>query len=103
MVKTRIKVTEAAGMLGIHPDTLRRWDEIGQLVPTRSPAGTRLYLRSQIINVLQKKKFKKKMKEDLIKILIKTMKEMLADSAQMTLDVTIDNIQYTVSVKVMKR
>lgn len=44
-----LTISEAAEILGISVDTLRRWDKNGKLSPTKtSDAGYRLYDRSQI-------------------------------------------------------
>jgi site-specific DNA-methyltransferase (adenine-specific) len=41
-----IKVREAAAMLGVHPDTLRRWETSGKLNTYRHPINRyRLYRR----------------------------------------------------------
>lgn len=41
--KRYVKVVKAAEMLGVHPDTLRRWDNIGWFKAMRTPGGTRIY------------------------------------------------------------
>ena len=39
-----VKIGEAAKILGVHPQTLRRWEEGGMIQPAkRTPKGTRLY------------------------------------------------------------
>ena len=44
-----ITISEAAEILGISIDTLRRWDKGGKLSPVKtSDAGYRLYSRSQL-------------------------------------------------------
>lgn len=49
MAEELITVSEAAKILGISIDTLRRWDKSGKLIPVKiSDAGYRLYYRSQI-------------------------------------------------------
>ena len=41
-----LTVGEAAEYLGVHPDSLRRWDRAGKLEPRRHPINNfRLYLR----------------------------------------------------------
>ena len=46
--KELISIGEAADILEVSPDTLRRWDKAGKLTPTRSESGYRMYSRSQI-------------------------------------------------------
>jgi len=41
---------EAAGLLGVSPDTLRLWDQQGILVPTRTAGGHRRYDRQQVLD-----------------------------------------------------
>lgn len=49
MAEKLITISEAAEILGISIDTLRRWDKNGKLSPVKtSEAGYRLYYRSQI-------------------------------------------------------
>lgn len=38
-----VNISKAASMLGVSKNTLRRWDESGQLVAQRNPAGHRRY------------------------------------------------------------
>lgn len=38
----------AAKALGVHPDTLRRWEVSGKLVPERTPGGRRRYSHEQV-------------------------------------------------------
>jgi len=40
--------SEAARRIGVHPFTLRRWDESGKLKPIKDSVGRRLYLEEQI-------------------------------------------------------
>lgn len=43
------RTAEAAKMLGVHPSTLRRWDEKGILRPSiRTPTGERRYTEADI-------------------------------------------------------
>lgn len=49
MTEELITISEAAEMLGVSIDTLRRWDKSGKLSPAKtSEAGYRLYYKSQI-------------------------------------------------------
>ncbi len=44
-----LTVGEAAEYLGVHPDSLRRWDRAGKLEPHRHPINNfRLYLRRDL-------------------------------------------------------
>lgn len=43
------RTAEAAKMLGVHPSTLRRWDEKGILRPSiRTPTGERRYTEADL-------------------------------------------------------
>lgn len=43
------RIAEAARLLGVHPSTLRRWDEKGILRPSiRTPTGERRYTEADI-------------------------------------------------------
>lgn len=43
------RIAEAAKLLGVHPSTLRRWDEKGILPPSiRTPTGERRYAEADI-------------------------------------------------------
>ena len=45
-----IRIGPAARLLGVTPQTLRKWEAAGHLVPTRkSPGGTRYYSASQLL------------------------------------------------------
>jgi len=49
MAEELITISEAAEILGVSVDTLRRWDKNGKLAPVKiSESGYRLYYRSQI-------------------------------------------------------
>lgn len=43
-----IPAGKAASLLGVHPDTLRRWDADGTLTALRTPGGHRRYRMSDI-------------------------------------------------------
>src|SRR5258708_1357263 len=40
-----VKISDAAEMVGVSIDTLRRWEKEGKISPIRTPGGTRLYPR----------------------------------------------------------
>ena len=43
-----LRLSEAAALLGVHPDTLRRWADAGQVPCTRTPGGERRFTRTDI-------------------------------------------------------
>ncbi len=44
-----LMIGEAAEYLGVHPDSLRRWDRAGKLEPRRHPINNfRLYLKRDL-------------------------------------------------------
>ena len=48
------RIAEAARLLGVHPSTLRRWDEKGILRPSiRTPTGERRYTEADLEAVLK--------------------------------------------------
>ena len=47
-----VKIGEAAKILGVNPQTLRRWEEGGVIEPAkRTPKGTRLYSLQELLGV----------------------------------------------------
>lgn len=47
-----VKIGEAAKILGVNPQTLRRWEEGGMIQPAkRTPKGTRLYSLQELLGV----------------------------------------------------
>jgi excisionase family DNA binding protein len=49
-----LKIRDAANVLGVHPDTLRRWEREKKLNTYRHPLNRyRLYLRSELENLLR--------------------------------------------------
>lgn len=53
-LKDYLKVTEAAKVLGVHPDTLRRWENLNAVPVRRHPINHyRLYRRSDLEQVLK--------------------------------------------------
>jgi putative resolvase len=52
MSKRLIKIGEAAKLLGSSPDTLRKWEATGELIPARkTKGGTRYYDIAEILNL----------------------------------------------------
>jgi len=44
-----LTIKDAAAVLGVHPETLRRWDWAGKVVPARHPVnGYRLYRKADL-------------------------------------------------------
>ncbi len=48
----RIRLGEAAEILGVSPDTVRRWSDDGLLPAERSPGGQRLVRRADVAHLL---------------------------------------------------
>lgn len=48
----RIRLGEAAEILGVSPDTVRRWSDEGLLPAERSPGGQRLVRRTDVARLL---------------------------------------------------
>lgn len=48
------RVAQAAKLLGVHPNTLRRWDNEGKLNPARTLGGARRYTIEQINQIRTK-------------------------------------------------
>ncbi len=52
-----VKIGEAAKILGTKPDTLRKWDKSGELIPDRkTKSGTRYYNINTLLNNNHSKK-----------------------------------------------
>jgi excisionase family DNA binding protein len=49
-----LTIREAASQLHVHPDTLRRWEKAGHLVPLRTPTGHRRFSRADIARAAQR-------------------------------------------------
>ncbi|MDD5416249.1 MAG: MerR family DNA-binding transcriptional regulator [Candidatus Daviesbacteria bacterium] len=49
--KPLLKIGQAAKLLGVSIDTLRRWEKAGKITAIRTPGGTRLYHLSQLKKV----------------------------------------------------
>lgn len=41
--RERLRIAEAASYLGVHPDTLRRWERAGKIRAYRTPGGERRF------------------------------------------------------------
>ncbi len=52
MDKKLVKIGEAAKLLGTTPDTLRKWESTGELLPKRkTQSGTRYYDVAELLNL----------------------------------------------------
>jgi len=52
-----VRISEAAQMLGVNPETLRRWDREGRLKAVRlGKRGDRRYNSQDLLNLLNNKK-----------------------------------------------
>src|SRR5581483_9306449 len=56
--KKLVKIGEAAKILGVSIDTLRRWEAKGKIETVRTPGGTRLYSVGSLDKVVSKKEAK---------------------------------------------
>lgn len=43
-----LRLSEAAAVLGVHPDTLRRWADSGKVPSARTPGGERRFNRADL-------------------------------------------------------
>lgn len=48
----KLRLAEAATMLGVHPETLRRWADEGKVAFARTPGGERRFAAEDIDAVL---------------------------------------------------
>ena len=49
-----VKIGEASKVLGLHIDTLRRWEKRNKITPVRTPGGTRLYSLGELSSLVPK-------------------------------------------------
>jgi molybdopterin-binding protein len=56
VIDARIRLGEAAEILGVSPDTVRRWSDEGRLPAERSAGGQRLVRRSDVARVLSERR-----------------------------------------------
>ena len=54
--EVRVATGKACDMLGVHPNTLRRWVKEGHIDATLTPTGQRRFLISDLKEVLKGKK-----------------------------------------------
>lgn len=47
-----LRVGQAATKLGVHPQTLRRWEREGKLTPVKTPGGQRRYTEENVSSLL---------------------------------------------------
>lgn len=53
-MKEFLTIKEAAAYLKVSEVTLRLWDRVGKLCPSKTPGGHRRYLKSELDSFLQK-------------------------------------------------
>jgi excisionase family DNA binding protein len=58
MEEKLLKISEAAEILGVSIDTLRRWDESGKLIALKKEGGTHRYYREKDIEIFSSDLFK---------------------------------------------
>lgn len=51
-IEIKYTLSEAANLLGVHPDTVRRWDNTGKIRSIRVSGGWRRFPESEIKRVL---------------------------------------------------
>lgn len=56
MADERIRLGEAAEILGVSPDTVRRWSDSGRLPAQRSAGGQRLVSRADVARLLSERR-----------------------------------------------
>lgn len=49
-----LSIGEAASLIGISADTLRRWEKSGRITSYRTPTGHRRFLRDEILALLDR-------------------------------------------------
>lgn len=43
-----LRIGEAAQLLGVHADTIRRWEQAGHITAVRTPTGQRRFRREDV-------------------------------------------------------
>lgn len=66
----KISITEAAHILGVHPQTLRVWDKEGRLTSYRTGGGHRRYDRDEVKRLAEKTSSDKPKEKDLPKMTV---------------------------------
>jgi len=62
-MKKTMNITEFAGRIGVIPDTVRRWERMGKIIPNRTHGGHRRYTQEHLQQILgQRAKQKDKRK-----------------------------------------
>ena len=47
-----LRLSDAAAIVGVHPETLRRWADAGKVRSFRTPGGQRRFYRDDVENLL---------------------------------------------------
>jgi excisionase family DNA binding protein len=50
-----LSISAAAQIIGVHVDTLRRWEEAGRIIVRRTPTGHRRYRRADVEAILEQR------------------------------------------------
>jgi putative resolvase len=56
----KVSIQDASDLLGVHLDTLRRWEEEGKIVAERTSGGHRRYNVSKLLGTAELKKARKR-------------------------------------------
>jgi excisionase family DNA binding protein len=51
-IATHLRLSDAAAIIGVHPETLRRWADAGKVRSFRTPGGQRRFDRTDVENLL---------------------------------------------------
>jgi len=54
MIMLKITIQEASDLLGVHPDTMRRWEAEGKIAPERTAGGHRRYDLAKLLGTAEK-------------------------------------------------
>ena len=48
-----LSIGQAAALIGVHVDTLKRWETVGVLIPGRTPTNRRRYRRADVLAAIK--------------------------------------------------
>jgi putative resolvase len=49
-----LSIGQAASLIGVHVDTLKRWEKDGHLIPGRTPTNRRRYRRADVLAAIKR-------------------------------------------------